>query len=158
MLFFLVVRLGDRQGTGKFSRLSGIWTVLPLYGSMLAFAMFASLGPPALAHFAAEVQIVLGTLGVYLWAAFGMLLGILVTTAMFLWTLQPVLLGKVSPEWAKLPRLSRREIPVLLPLVALIILLGVLPGRLVGIIHEALQRHLPGILVSVWTADDRDGS
>src|SRR5260370_750235 len=106
--------------------------------------------PPALAHFAAEVQIVLGTLGVYVWAAVGMLLGILVTTAMFLWTLQRVLLGKTPPEWAKLPRLSRREMSILLPLVALIILLGVLPGPLVGIINAALHSNLPGILLRGW--------
>lgn len=150
MLFFLVGMLADRTGTREISRLSGIWSALPLYGSLLAFAMFASLGLPALAHFAAEVQIVLGTLGVYLWAAFGMLLGILVTTAMFLWTLQRILLGKVSLEWAKLPRLSRRELAILLPLVALIILLGVLPGPLVSIIHDALRGSVPGILLRGW--------
>ena len=150
MLFFLVGILADRTGTREISRLSGIWAALPLYGSMLAFAMFASLGLPALAHFAAEVQIVLGTLGVYLWAAFGMLLGILVTTAMFLWTLQRVLLGKTSPAWAKLPRLSRREMAVLLPLVALILALGVFPGPLVGIMSAALHNTVPGILLRGW--------
>ncbi len=151
MLFFLVGILADRTGTREISRLSGIWTALPLYGSLLAFAMFASLGLPALAHFAAEVQIVLGTLGVYPWAAIGMLLGILVTTAMFLWTLQRVLMGKVSPEWAKLPRLTKREIATLLPLVGLIILLGVLPGPLVSIINAALHSSNPvGILLRGW--------
>ncbi len=151
MLFFLVGILADRTGTREISRLSGIWTVLPLYGSLLAFAMFASLGLPALAHFAAEVQIVLGALGVYPWAAIGMLLGILVTTAMFLWTLQRVLMGKVSPEWAKLPRLTKREIATLLPLVGLIILLGVLPGPLVSIINAALHSSNPlGILLRGW--------
>ncbi len=150
MLFFLVGMLADRTGTREISRLSGIWSALPLYGSLLAFAMFASLGLPALAHFAAEVQIVLGTLGVYLWAAFGMLLAILVTTAMFLWTLQRVLPGKVSLEWTKLPRLSRRELAVLLPLVALILLLGVFPGPLVGIMQAALRLTLPGILLRGW--------
>src|SRR6266702_7004410 len=142
-LFFLVGILADRTGTREISRLSGIWTALPLYGSILAFAMFASLGLPALAHFAAEVQIVLGTLGVYRWAAFGMLLGILVTTALFLWTLQRVLMGTLPPEWAKLPRLTKREIATLLPLVGLIILLGVLPGPLVSIINAALHSSNP---------------
>src|SRR5207244_8862490 len=33
MLFFLVGMLADRTGTREISRLSGIWTVLPLYGS-----------------------------------------------------------------------------------------------------------------------------
>ncbi len=149
-LFFLVGMLAERTGTREIRRLSGIWAALPLYGSILAFAMFASLGLPALAHFAAEVQIVLGTLGVYRWAAFGMLLGILVTTAMFLWTLQRVLLGKVPTEWTTLPRLSRREVATLLPLVVLIILLGVLPGPLVGIIDAALRSSPVGILLKGW--------
>jgi len=145
-LFFLVGMLADRTGTREIRHLSGIWTALPLYGSMLAFAMFASMGLPGLAHFPAEVQIVLGTLGVYRWAAFGMLLGILVTTAMFLWTLQRVLLGKVPPEWTKLPRLTKRELAILLPLTALIILLGIWPGPFVAIINGALHSSPLGIL------------
>jgi NADH-quinone oxidoreductase subunit M len=147
MLFFLVGMLADRTGTREIRKLAGIWAALPLYGSLLAFAMFASLGLPALAGFAAEVQIVLGTLGVYRWAAAGMLLGILVTTAMFLWTIQRVLLGNVAPEWAKLPRLTTREIATLLPLVVLIVLLGILPGPLVNIISTALQTNPLGILL-----------
>jgi NADH-quinone oxidoreductase subunit M len=145
-LFFLVGMLANRTGTREIRRLSGIWTALPLYGSILAFAMFASMGLPGLAHFPAEVQIVLGTLGVYRWAAFGMLLGILVTTAMFLWTLQRVLLGKVPPEWTKLPRLTNRELAILLPLTALIILLGIWPGPFVAIINGALHGSPLGIL------------
>ena len=37
-----------------------------------------------------------------------------------------------------------------LPLVALIILLGVLPGPLVGMINAALRSNLPGILLRGW--------
>lgn len=139
ILFFLVGMLADRTHTREIRRLSGLWSVLPVYGTILAFAMFASLGLPALAHFAAEVQIVLGTLGVYAWAAVGMLVAVVVTTAMFLWTLQRVLLGKLSEEWSRLPQLGRLELATLLPLVALIVLLGVVPGPLVRIIELALR-------------------
>ncbi len=86
----------------------------------------------------------LGTLGVSLWAAFGMLFGILVTTAMFLWTLQRVLMGKRSPEAEKLPNLSKRELMTLAPLLVLIIVLGILPGPLVNIINAALHGGLLG--------------
>ncbi len=139
ILFFLVGMLADRTHTREIRRLSGLWSVLPVYGTILAFAMFASLGLPALAHFAAEVQIVLGTLGVYAWAAVGMLVAVVVTTAMFLWTLQRVLLGKLSEELPRLPQLGRLELATLLPLVALIVLLGVVPGPLVRIIELALR-------------------
>lgn len=147
VLFFLVGMLTDRTGTREIRRMSGIWAALPLYGSILVFAMFASFGLPALADFAAEVQIVLGTLGIYRWAAIGMLLGILITTAMFLWTLQRVLLGTTPPEWMKLPQLSKRELATLLPLVALILLLGIFPGLLVQSISAALHSNMLGILL-----------
>jgi NADH:ubiquinone oxidoreductase subunit 5 (subunit L)/multisubunit Na+/H+ antiporter MnhA subunit len=146
-LFFLVGMLAERTGTREIPRLSGLWAVLPLYGSILVFAMFASLGLPALADFVAEVQIVLGTLGVYRWAAVGMLIGILATTAMFLWTLQRVLLGKTPAAWENLPRLSGREIAILVPLIALIVLLGVFPGPLAHIINAALHSGPLGIFL-----------
>ena len=139
MLFFLVGMLSDRTHTREIRRFGGLWTALPLFGTMLAFAMFASLGLPALAHFAAEVQIVLGTLGVYSWAAVLMLLAVLITTAMFLWTLQRVLLGALPDEWRTLPRLNRRELATLIPLIVLILLLGIVPGPLVGMIETTLR-------------------
>jgi NADH-quinone oxidoreductase subunit M len=138
-LFFLVGMLADRTHTREIRQLSGLWAVLPLLGTIIAFTMFASFGLPALAHFAAEVQIVLGTLGVYRWAAAGMLVGVLVTTAMFLWTIQRVLMGKLPPESAQLPGLNARELATLLPLIALIVLLGIVPGPLVGAIELALR-------------------
>jgi NADH-quinone oxidoreductase subunit M len=139
MLFFLVGILADRTGTRELARLSGLWASLPLYGAILAFALFASFGLPGLAHFAAEVQIALGTLGTYPWAAVGMLVGVLLTTAMFLWTLQRVLLGPLPAQWQNLPQLHSRELATLLPLVGFIVLLGVIPGPLVHIIEAALH-------------------
>jgi NADH-quinone oxidoreductase subunit M len=145
-LFFLVGMLADRTGTREFDRLSGMWAPLPLYSAILAFTVFASFGLPGLAHFVAEVQIVLGSLGVYRWAAIGMLFAVMVTTAMFLWTLQRVLFGKPPPEWAELSGLTARELGTMLPLVLLIILLGVLPGPIVGLIETTLRT---GVLTHV---------
>lgn len=149
-LFFLVGMLADRTGTREIRKLSGVWTALPLYGALLAFAMFASFGLPALADFPAEVQVVLGTLGVSRWAAAGMLLGILVTTAMFLWTIQRVLFGQAPSAWARLPQLTIREKATLFPLAVLIVLLGVLPGPLVAIVSAALHLGPLGILLRGW--------
>src|SRR5260221_11397220 len=146
-LFFLVGMLADRTGTREIGCLSGIWAALPLYGSLLAFAMFASLGLPALADFVAEVQIVLGTLGTYRWAVVGMLIGIRIAPAMFLWTLERVLLGQAPGEWMKVPQLSKRELATLLPLVALIIVLGIFPGPLVQLISAALHNGSLSILL-----------
>ncbi len=137
-LFFLVGMLAERTGTREIARLRGVWTLLPAYGSVLAFMMFASLGLPGLAHFAAEVQILLGTLALYRWAAVGMLFGVLVTTAMFLWTLQRVLLSAPPGDRRALPELTARELFTLAPLVILVVVLGVVPGPLARAIELAL--------------------
>jgi len=138
-LFFLVGMLDERTGTRDIARLSGLWGALPRFGGLFVFLSFASLGLPALAGFAAEVQIVLGTLGIYPWAAAGMAVAILLTTALFLWTIQRILFGPLPTEWARLPALTRREWLAVGPLVGLTLLLGVLPGPLVSILEGALR-------------------
>ena len=148
-LFFLVGMMSERTKTREITRLRGLWTPLPLWGAILAFAMFASLGLPALAGFVAEFQIVLGTLGFAIWAAIGMLVAVLVTTAMFIWTIQRVLLGSAPPEWATLPRLSEREVVVMATLVVLIVVLGILPGPLNSIIQRALTSGPVGALATL---------
>lgn len=138
-LFFLVGMLADRTGTREIGRLAGLWAVFPAWASITAFTMFASMGLPGLAHFAAEVQIVLGTLGPYPWAAAGMLFAVVVTTAMFVWTLQRVLMGAPAGPALALRALGIREVSILASLVALIVLLGVLPSPLASAVETALR-------------------
>jgi len=139
-LFFLVGILADRTETREIARLSGIWKALPLYGSITAFMMFASFGLPPLIHFAAEVQIVLGTLGIFPWGAAGMLFAAVIITAMFIWTIQRVLMGEVPERWKSLPRLGRIELATILSLAALVLIFGVIPGPIVKAIELALTR------------------
>jgi NADH-quinone oxidoreductase subunit M len=139
MLFFLVGMLQERTGTREIKALGGMWAVLPLWGSLLVFASFASFGLPSLAHFPAELQIVLGTFDVFVPAAVGMLLAVILTTAMFLWMLQRVLMGTTA-EGAQGRQLDRRDMATLVPLAVLILVLGLVPGPLVRIIQIALTR------------------
>ncbi len=150
-LFFLVGMLDTRTGTREIGQLRGLWGALPGYGGLFVFMAFASLGLPALAGFAAEVQIVLGTLGMYPWAAAGMVLAILLTTALFLWTIQRILLGPSTPDAPVLARLTRREWITILPLVGLVLLLGLLPGPWVTLIESALRAAPLGVLGALGT-------
>lgn len=136
-LFFLVGMLTERAGTREIGKLTGVWVQLPMFGSMLAFMSFASFGLPALAHFPAELQILLGTFGIYIWAGAAMLAGVLITTAMFLWMLQRILMG-TSQQETGLPPIYSSEILTMVPLIALVILLGVAPGWLTNVLGHAL--------------------
>ncbi|HSP78562.1 MAG TPA: hypothetical protein VLQ93_08545, partial [Myxococcaceae bacterium] len=98
-----------------------------------------------LAHFAAEVQIVLGALAVWWWAAAGMLLAVLLTTAMFVWTLQRVLMGKPD-RWKGLKHLSAREGVTVAALLVLLVVLGIFPGPLSGLIEGAAEQVRAAVL------------
>lgn len=138
-LFFLVGMLEERTHDREMPKLGGLWTPLPRYGAFLAIAAFAALGLPGLAVFVSEVEILLGTIGVYIWAAVGMLLALVLATAMFLWMLQRTLLGPVDERYLTLPDLGGREITTLLPIIALLLLLGIWPGALLQVIELALR-------------------
>jgi len=95
-------------------------------------AAFASLGLPGLAGFVAEFQIFAGTLAIYPWLAGIGLIGIVVTAALFLRMLQRLFLGPISVRWRGFPDLGRAEIGALGALLFFVVLIGVVPGWLLG--------------------------
>jgi NADH-quinone oxidoreductase subunit M len=126
-LFFVAGFVLTRARTRDLDELSGLMGPMPLYGTLAAVAMFASLGLPGLAQFPAELQIFLGTFDVYPAIAAVALLGLVVTAALFLLALQRAFLGETGERWSDLPDLGRRELGALVPLIVLTVALGVYP-------------------------------
>ena len=138
-LFFMVGMLEERTHEREMPNLGGLWTPMPRYGTLLAVASFAALGLPGFAVFVAELEIIVAALDVFPWFAVAMLGAILLTTAMFLWMLQRTLMGNVAEKWARVPDLGARELTVLIPLAALLVILGVWPGPLVRSIESTAR-------------------
>lgn len=126
-LFFIAGFILTRARTRDLDELSGLMRPMPVYGTLTAVAMFASLGLPGLAQFPAELQILLGTFDVFPAIAVLALLGLAVTAALFLLALQRAFLGEPGDRWSGLRDLERRELVALVPLVALTVALGVYP-------------------------------
>jgi NADH-quinone oxidoreductase subunit M len=126
-LFFVAGFVLTRAHTRDLDELSGLMGPMPVYGTLAAVAMFASLGLPGLAQFPAELQIFLGTFDVYPGIAAVALLGLVVTAALFLLALQRAFLGETGAPWRGLPDLGRRELWALVPLIVLTVALGVYP-------------------------------
>ncbi len=147
-LFFLVGMLYDRAHTYQIDRFSGLWERVPRYGGIVAFMFFGSLGLPGLVQFIGEFQIFLGALGVFPALAILALVGVALTTAMFLRTLQRMFFGERTEAGRGLPDLDSREALTLAPLVGLVLLLGVLPALLLGAVDAASIAWLAGALVA----------
>ncbi len=136
VLFLLVGTIQNRAHTREMGELGGLLRVVPVLGWSFVLAAFASLGLPGLAHFPAEFQIFLGTLGVYP-VAVVVVLGIVVTAGLFLRAIQIVFLGK--PPERKMKDLGARDLLAIAPLLALTVAIGVAPFLLLDVIHRATE-------------------
>ncbi|MDR5683433.1 MAG: NADH-quinone oxidoreductase subunit M [Armatimonadota bacterium] len=135
-LFLIVgVIYDDRTHTRGVDDFGGLWAVLPKYGAVTITAMFASLGLPGLMGFVAEFLIFVGAFSIFPILTALSALGIIITAAFFLWTIQRIFLGSINPKWANLPDLDRRESWSLVPLVVLMIVFGVYPKPLLELIN-----------------------
>ena len=129
-LFFLVGIVYERTHTRDLADFGGLGARVPVYAGMLSFCTFGSLGLPGMTGFIAELSVLTGTYNASPLVAGLALIGIVVTAAYMLWMLQRVLLGPLNPRWERMPDANGREILSLAPLMALMLLFGILPGPL----------------------------
>jgi NADH-quinone oxidoreductase subunit M len=151
-LFFAVGMIQDRAGLRDLAKLGGLWRRMPRYAVLFTLLALGSLGLPALSGFVAEFQILAGALvAIPVYAALS-LLGVAITTALFLVVLGRLFAGperlpvvdgpSVAGHGPRLPwtDLGWRELLTLVPLVVLVALIGLLPGPLTAAIAGAVDR------------------
>ena len=128
-LFLVVGLIYDRRHTRLISELGGISKVMPVYATLFAIIMFASMGLPGLNGFVGEFLILIGAFQVHwLWGALAVP-GIVLGAAYMLWLYQRTMFGEITKEENKaLPDLSVREIATLIPIVAFCFWIGLYPA------------------------------
>ena len=138
-LFFLVGVIYDyRAHTRGVDDFGGLGLRLPVYTGLTMLAMLGSLGLPGLMGFVAEFLIFLGSFQIYPTLTVVALVGVVITVAYFLWAIQRIFFGPLNARWAALPDLDLREEWALVPLAALMVLVGVYPRPLVDTINKAM--------------------
>jgi len=141
-LFLLVGTVQARAHTREVGRLGGLLGSVPVLGWLFVLAAFASLGLPGLAHFPAEFQIFLGTLGVYPIAVFAVA-GIAVTAGLYLRAIRLAFLGGDREELRGMKDLASYELLAVAPLLALTVIVGVVPSLVLDVIHATTGAILP---------------
>ncbi|MCF7728525.1 complex I subunit 4 family protein, partial [Sulfitobacter sp. M22] len=137
-LFFLVGMLQSRAHEREMTAFGGLLGQVPWLGWAFVLSAFASLGLPGLAHFPAEFQIFLATLNAQPWAIV-VIIAIVVTAGLYLRAIAAVFLGEPNEKWAAMPDLDRGEMLAIVPLLILIILIGVAPSWLLGMIDATMR-------------------
>lgn len=146
LLLLLVGALCDRAGTRAIERFGGLAKEMPLQASLLGFALFASLGLPGLSGFVGQILALFGAFPVHRALTLAAAAGAVLTAAWHLSVIERLSFGPFPAEWRSNPRLEphggrfpplgRRELAALLPLAALVLLLGLAPKPLLSLVDR----------------------
>ncbi|ANT65189.1 complex I subunit 4 family protein [Prosthecochloris sp. CIB 2401] len=161
MLFLLVGVIYDRAHTRDIEKFGGLATYMPVYAGLVTVAWFASLGLPGLSGFISEAFVFVGAFSseVTRNIAIVSVLGIVFGAAYLLWSLQRMFLGKRRPDavyelhtgtdgqerihfhdWKGKLDLDGRELAMLVPLTIIIIVLGVYPMPVMGLMTSSINK------------------
>jgi NADH-quinone oxidoreductase subunit M len=140
-LFLIVGMLSDRRHTRAIAEYGGLKKVAPHLVAAFLIVTLASIGLPGLNGFVGEFLILLGA---FTWnPRFAALAatGVLLSATYMLWMFQRVNYGPVTNEKnARLPDLKPREWALVVPIVALVILMGVVPNLFLRPTEASVQR------------------
>jgi NADH-quinone oxidoreductase subunit M len=114
---------------------------MPKYTGIVTIAFFAALGLPGLSGFVSEAFSFLGAFQVDKLRIITIVstLGIILTAAYMLWTLQRVFLGKTNEKWGLLPDVNTRELIMLVPLAVIILVLGIFPSFMLNVMTSSVN-------------------
>jgi NADH-quinone oxidoreductase subunit M len=126
-LFLLVGVIYERAHTRDLTEFGGLAAQVPVYSGFFRLMVFASLGLPGLAGFIGEFLAFVGTFPIFPVLTVIAGLGLIISAAFFLWTIQRVLLGPVNPRWSSLRDMDGREWATLAPLAVISVFFGVYP-------------------------------
>jgi len=139
-LFLIAGVIYDRAHHREIEKFGGLAKQMPEYSAMVGLAFMASLGLPGLIGFISEALCFVGAFPVFTTLTVISALGVIITAAYYLWTIQRMFLGPLNERYAGLPDMNWRERITLYPLGALIVFLGFYPMPILDLINKTLQQ------------------
>jgi NADH-quinone oxidoreductase subunit M len=152
-LFLLVGMIYLRRHTREIAEFGGLWKSIPMYAAVFMFVMLSAIGLPGLNGFVGEFLILLGAFLTSKVTVYFAVTGVILGALYMMWAFERVMWGPLTQAVNRtIADLSAREIAVIAPLMALMLLLGLYPrpllsrmepsvAELLGRVHDA-QAHV----------------
>src|SRR6266550_768467 len=138
-LFWFVALLEKRSGGLRgLNDFGGLRKVAPVFCGLMGIALFSSLGLPGLNGFVGEFLIFKGVFPLAAWATSLSVIGLLVTAIFLLTILQRVFSGPLEAKWDGFADLDLKERLIVVPVVALIFVLGIYPQFILQFINPTV--------------------
>ena len=128
-LFLCVGVVYDRMHTREINAYGGLTNRMPIYAVVFMVFTMANVGLPGTSGFVGEFLTLTGAFKANPWVAILATTGVILSAAYALWLFSRVMYGEIEkPSLKAMADLDRREMALLVPLVALVIFYGVRPG------------------------------
>ncbi|MEU5842651.1 NADH-quinone oxidoreductase subunit M [Rhodococcus sp. NPDC047139] len=155
-LFLIAGFLVSRHGNRTIAAYGGVQKIAPVLAGTFLVAGLATLSLPGLAPFVSEFLVFVGTYPRYEVAAVVATLALVLSALYVLWLYQRMMGGPVrlpgddgvAERDARVPDLVPREIAVVAPLIALLLVLGIYPKPALDVITPAVDDTLVSIDIS----------
>ncbi|OBG79922.1 NADH-quinone oxidoreductase subunit M, partial [Mycobacterium sp. E802] len=145
-LFLIAGFLVSRRGSRLIDAYGGVQKVAPVLAGTFLVAGLATLSLPGLAPFISEFLVLIGTFTRYPVIAVFAATALVLSAVYILWMYQRMMTGPVPDGLAdgehKVRDLVPRELAVVAPLIALLLVLGIYPKPALDVINPAVQHTL----------------
>jgi NADH-quinone oxidoreductase subunit M len=127
-LFLLVGMIYLRRHTREIAEFGGLWHRIPFFAAIFMFVVLSSIGLPGLNGFIGEFLIMLGAYLKLRLAVVFAVLGLILGALYMFYAYERVMFGPITKLVNEtLTDLDRRELAVMVPLIALMLFMGIYP-------------------------------
>jgi NADH-quinone oxidoreductase subunit M len=144
-LFLIAGFLVSRRGSRAIADFGGVQKVAPILAGTFLVAGLATLSLPGLAPFISEFLVLIGTFTRYPAFAVFAASALVLSAIYILWAYQRMMTGPVKGGNEKLGDLVPRELVAVVPLIAILLVLGVYPKPALDLINPAVSHTLTTI-------------
>jgi NADH-quinone oxidoreductase subunit M len=141
-LFFCYEIIVRRTKTGAINSLGGIASKAPVFAAFFMVIMLGSIALPLTNSFVGEFLLLLGIFEFNTYLAVVAGLSIIFGAVYMLWMFQRTMYGEPKEATSDFADLTKQEIIVLLPIVAIILWIGVYPHLFLGLAEPAVRNIL----------------
>ena len=141
-LFLLIGLLYERMHSREITDYGALIRVTPRFAGLMTVALLAGMGMPGLAGFVAELHVLIGGFQHWGWLIVLASVGVLISAAYTVRTLGGLFAGPPRPELAGLTDLQPRELLAALPLIAGLLILGLMPAPLMALLQATVENWL----------------
>ncbi|ASJ72316.1 NADH-quinone oxidoreductase subunit M [Granulosicoccus antarcticus] len=150
-MFLCVGVMYDRVHSREIADYGGVINTMPIFAAFMVFFAMANAGLPGTSGFVGEFMVILASFKTNFWIAFLASLTLILGAAYTLWMVKRVIMGPIgNDKVAALTDINSREFWMLALLAMMVLLIGVWPNVIGGVMHASVENLVQHISTSKY--------